>query len=337
MYNVLSFKSLLSLQTHTLTGIFEKNTLFNTKWSLKRKNGKSANTILEEYSPILDLTDSDDFSEDLHEAEMTESEGDKNVEEVTSSLALRRHYDPLLYGPELLYKSKKLQFKKRSPVSNREHLFGTTENIKFGARKIDRQGHIEYITFHPTPPKKVNVGLHHTVDAVLQAFKRASQDSLVQHIKMALLEDSAVQEILQENNNLFGFFFKTLSDSVRSVLISVLEDREVYFSSQQLAENTKHLDKVGKWGGTYIAISLNPEGLATGMYVRRSSMIESRIKDHHVDLAVATQTAISLRHFESLFYQHAARRISERGTLVFFPAHAFPIVSQGKSSASGFS
>lgn len=249
---------------------------------LKSREGQKRKYELEEYSPVSDLADSDDFPEDSHEAESTESEGDQDEEEVASSLALRRHHNPLLYGPELLYKSKKLQFKKIYPVNNRQHLYGTTENIKFGARKVDRHGYIEYVTFQLSAPKKANVWHRHTVDAVLQAFKRASQGSLLQHTKMALLEDSAAQNILQESNDLAGFFFETLSDTVCSVLVSVLEERKVCFLSQQSAESTKHLDKVGKRGETYIAISLNLAGLATGVYVGRSSMIEIRIKDHQI-------------------------------------------------------
>ncbi|PWN36463.1 uncharacterized protein FA14DRAFT_846 [Meira miltonrushii] len=52
------------------------------------------------------------------------------------------------------------------------------------------------------------------------------------------------------------------------------------------------------------------------------------MKDHQINLAIATHTSDSFAHIESHFYQSAARELHHGGELYFIAANIFPITSQ---------
>lgn len=143
----------------------------------------------------------DEYLQSLHEedsSEEDENQGEQFTEEAKSTTALRRHYDPLIYGPEHLEESKRLQFKKTISMAYKKNKYGTVENMKFGSREIDKNGHVKYKFFKCIPPEVPILDLKTSVYSVLDAFVRISRNETPQKTKMALLEDDGVQKLLQE-------------------------------------------------------------------------------------------------------------------------------------------
>ncbi|MCO5590288.1 hypothetical protein L7F22_044257 [Adiantum nelumboides] len=85
--------------------------------------------------------------------------------------------------------------------------------------------------------------------------------------------------------------------------------------------------------GTYLVLMTNKNNEVAGVYVGRTNSLQRRMKDHQINLAIATHTSDSFAHIESHFYQSAARELHHGGELYFIAANIFPITSQGEFSS----
>ncbi|MCO5613632.1 hypothetical protein L7F22_067910 [Adiantum nelumboides] len=284
--------------------------------------------------------DSDDTYSDFVVDEVNENEADDAEDDYagTNSIsktfaAVQRHYEPLIFGPERLFESSKLQFKTRTVPNSRQQGEVIVETIRFATRKLYADGQIEYILFKCPSPHKPAMVLAEAVDRALNAFARLSNGYLHLPMSLALMEDKSARDILHSGIETAKFFFRTLSNFAASFLNRILKGETLTLSVPEKAEIKAHNSKLGTAGGTYLVLTTNKNNQVAGVYVGRTNSLQRRMKDHQINLAIATHTSDSFAHIESHFYQSAARELHYGGELYFIPANIFSITSQGEFSS----
>ena len=135
---------------------------------------------------------------------------------------VQRHYEPLVFGPDRLFESSKLQFKTKILPNRKQHQSEVIiETIRFATRKLQPDGQIEYILFKCLPTHKPSTVLTEAVVKALNAYARLSIGYPHLPLKFALLENNFVRSILQSGNETSSFFFRSLSNPAASFLVVI--------------------------------------------------------------------------------------------------------------------
>jgi GIY-YIG catalytic domain len=330
--------SLISAQPFSITNttVLHRFPHFTLQTSMERIFEEDENDLyVEDFHENDDSDDtySDSVVDEVNENEADDAEDDHAETNPVSKTfaAVQRHYEPLVFGPERLFESSKLQFKNRTVPNSRQHQGeAIIETIRFATRKLHPDGQIEYILFKCHPPHNPSTMLTEAVDRALNAFARLSNGYLHLPMSLALMENDSVREILHSGIETAKFFFQTLSDFAASFLNRVLRGETLSLSMPEKAEIKAYNSKLGTAGGTYLVLTTNKNNEVAGVYVGRTNSLQRRMKDHQINLAIATHTSDSFAHIESHFYQSAARELHYGGEMYFIPANIFPITSQGE-------